>query len=137
MKANKRIAYILFVIYIVFICWVVLFKMATSIEDIPHLRGINLVPFKYIGNADWLLLEAIYNVLAFIPAGFFFSLFLSNRSKSALGIVAVFLFSLIIEIIQWVFQIGASDVTDLICNTLGGVIGWIVFIIVRRLLWQK
>ena len=38
-----------------------------------------------------------------------------------------FLFSLVIEITQYIFALGVSDINDLVANTLGFVIGfWLV-----------
>ena len=46
------------------------------------------------------------------------------RNKSALKVIGSVLgISLAYEIIQFIFAIGASDITDLISNTLGGIIG--------------
>ena len=41
--------------------------------------------------------------------------------------------SLSYEIIQYIFAIGASDITDLIGNTLGGICGIFVYMIIRCL----
>ena len=46
------------------------------------------------------------------------------KNKSVLkAIGSVLGISFIYEIIQFIFAIGASDITDLISNTLGGIIG--------------
>jgi glycopeptide antibiotics resistance protein len=37
------------------------------------------------------------------------------------------LLSLAFEVIQWIFAIGASDITDVIGNTFGGILGVILF----------
>lgn len=42
-----------------------------------------------------------------------------------------FLLSLFIECIQLIFRVGSFDVDDLILNTLGGVIGYIVFCVMN------
>ncbi|HEX9025071.1 MAG TPA: VanZ family protein, partial [Clostridium sp.] len=38
-----------------------------------------------------------------------------------------FLISLICEVLQYILNIGASDITDIINNTLGGLIGLMIF----------
>ena len=66
--------------------------------------------------------EIINNVIVFIPVGAYFSLLFKNKSVlKAIG--SVLGISFVYEIIQFIFAIGASDITDLISNTLGGIIG--------------
>jgi len=45
-----------------------------------------------------------------------------------------FLFSLLLEINQFIFGIGATDVTDLITNTFGGIIGYIFYLIFKPII---
>ena len=44
-----------------------------------------------------------------------------------------FILSLCFEVLQWVFAIGSSDITDLITNTAGGVLGTGVYFVLRKL----
>ena len=44
-----------------------------------------------------------------------------------LGILGIIGLSLLFEIIQYVSSIGASDITDLITNTIGGLCGMVLF----------
>ena len=106
-------------IYLIFLCWLVLFKCAISIEDIPHFRGVNLIPFYYNNENSVHLKEVVYNIVVFIPAGFYFTA-LFGKDKKLTGVFITAILSLLFEITQWIFSIGASDITDLITNTLGG-----------------
>ena len=74
-KSNKekKITYLVFGIYLIFLYWLVLFKCAISIEDIPHFRGVNLIPFYYNNKNSVHLKEVVYNIVVFIPAGFYFT----------------------------------------------------------------
>ncbi len=110
-------------IYLLFLCWLILFKFTDSIEKIPSMRAVNLIPFYYdqLAHTSFHLREVLYNVLAFIPAGFYFTAF--GKKKIVSGIAASALLSLVFEILQWVFALGASDITDLITNTVGGILG--------------
>ncbi|MFK4934083.1 VanZ family protein [Lactococcus formosensis] len=40
---------------------------------------------------------------------------------------AIFLVSLFVEILQFIFGIGATDITDIITNTSGGLIGLLLY----------
>ncbi|MEI3265755.1 MAG: VanZ family protein [Frisingicoccus sp.] len=44
-----------------------------------------------------------------------------------------FLLSLFIECIQLIFRVGSFDVDDLILNTLGGLIGYVIFWLMNRI----
>lgn len=90
----------------------------------PKDRSINLVPFgaSVIINGEIHYLEIIVNVLTFLPYGIFVCMF--GDRKSFLKMLApIFFTSLLYEAIQYIWALGASDITDLITNTLGGVIG--------------
>ena len=71
-------------------------------------------------------LYMLYNVLAFVPFGLFLSEFLSeNKHKRNLSLVALTAFglSLLVESLQWFFRAGLFEVTDMVLNTLGALIG--------------
>lgn len=44
---SKMISNIVFGAYLFLLTWLVLFKFAFTIEEIPHLRQLNLIPFHY------------------------------------------------------------------------------------------
>ena len=52
-------------------------------------------------------------------------------------IVPIALTSLALEILQFIFAVGATDITDLIGNTLGGVIGCLIYMVFYKLLKDK
>lgn len=80
-KNNKEkiITYIVFGVYILLLIWLILFKFATSVEEIPCIRGINLVPFHYDQENAFHKIEILYNVLVFVPAGFYFSVMFAKK----------------------------------------------------------
>lgn len=132
---EKRISYIVFGVYLLLLCWLVLFKFAIRAEDIPRLRNLNFIPFYYDSENSVHLREVVLNVLAFIPAGFYFSAIFS-KMNILLAPVATALISFLFESSQWVFSIGASDITDLIMNTIGGLCGMLLFVIMGRIAGQ-
>lgn len=131
-KKERTITYIVFAVYLLLLVWLVLFKFATSIEEIPHLRGINLIPFHYDKENAVHVREVFYNVMVFVPAGFYFSAMFAKRNIF-LGTVATAVLSLLFEAVQWIFSIGASDITDFITNTVGGLLGLLLFWIMGKI----
>lgn len=127
---------VVFGVYLALLIWLVLFKFATSPAQIPHLRGINLIPFHYDQETAFHAKEILYNLVVFIPAGFYFSALLERRSI-LLAAAATAGLSLAFEITQWLFAIGASDITDLITNTAGGCCGMLLFRLLGKALGAK
>ena len=116
----KHLSKTLFILYVVILLWLVLFKF--SYDIIPVLfdyqtRSLNWIPFIYSSKS-----EIISNFLVFIP----FGLLLGVNFKRIVfwhKLAIVFLASLSVELFQYVFAIGVTDLTDLISNTLGGLLG--------------
>ena len=111
----------------------ILVKEIQNIDKIPSMRGINLIPFHYdqLSNTRFHQMEVLYNILVFVPAGFFFSAF--GKRKIISGIIVSAMLSLCFEILQWIFALGASDITDLITNTVGGTFGTFMFFATGKL----
>jgi glycopeptide antibiotics resistance protein len=83
-------------------------------------RSLSLIPFSGWSRSE--LRERIYNVLAFVPLGLLLGA-IDKRPGLARKIAPVLGLSLAIETVQFVFAIGAADITDVMTNTLGGVAG--------------
>jgi len=137
-KKQKTISLIVFSVYFLLLVWLILFKFATCIEDIPHMRNINLIPFSesMIVNGRINYSEMIYNILVFVPSGVYICIFCDKCSWWKKGIM-LFGLSLLFEILQYVFAIGGTDITDVINNTLGGIIGIFVFKLISLLFPKK
>jgi glycopeptide antibiotics resistance protein len=80
--------------------------------------------------------EVIYNGLVFVPFGIFMCMLRKNKSSVRL-IVPVILTSLFFEVAQYIFALGASDITDLLANTFGGIIGIGIFFILHKICKEK
>jgi glycopeptide antibiotics resistance protein len=52
-------------------------------------------------------------------------------------IMVILLSSILFETIQYAFAIGASDITDLIGNTMGGIIGIYLCMLLRKIVPKK
>lgn len=117
----------LLALYLLILIWLVLFKLGFNISSIlnhQH-RSLNLIPFAApsIANGGGInYFEMIMNFIFFIPFGL-----LLNVNFKKVGFLPKFafimIFSLTAELIQFIFAIGASDITDVITNTVGGFLG--------------
>lgn len=71
------------------------------------------------------------NIVGFIPIGILLPLLLRGWRRFGWHMLTVFLLSLCFELAQLFTGIGVFDVDDLILNTAGGIIGYIIFLAVR------
>ncbi len=94
-------------------------------------QSINLVPFDMIKQHGFTL-NVWGNIIMFIPIGLYLSNFLKGTKwgKVLVGIVGA---SLSIEVLQYVFKRGSSDIDDLILNTAGGLIGVFIYLVFKVL----
>lgn len=128
----------LFIVYFLVLIWIILFKMQFSFYTLPHFRGLNLIPFagSAIKNNQLDYSEIILNMVVFIPFGLYLSMIKLNWSfwKKIFSIAGV---SLLFELLQFLFAIGGTDITDLISNTLGGAAGIGIYIVFSKILKEK
>lgn len=127
MKPEKRntLTIILFIVYILLLIGVILFKLPFYSEKLSDgIRVINLIPFQgsFDENGVILLRDILQNILIFIPLGIYIYMIEYEWPfmKKVFPIIGL---SLSLELIQFIFAIGRTDVTDLLDNTLGGIIG--------------
>ena len=125
-KLN-RLTYVLFVVYLIAIVWILLFKLGVHFSSMGN-RSINLIPFSapVILNVKMDYGEMIMNVLIFLPLGIYAGI-LFKRWSLGIKLLLFFLVSLIIEGFQYILAVGAFDITDIINNTLGGIIGLMTY----------
>lgn len=67
------------------------------------------------------------NVVGFVPFGFILPVIFNNARNGLLIVISGFTLSLCVETIQLVTKVGSFDVDDLLLNTLGAFIGYLLF----------
>lgn len=105
-----------------------------------EVQRFNLVPFNKIkeiknaimyDNVDYVIIEVFGNIAIFVIIGFLTPLLWKKYEKMKNTVGISFLISLFIETTQ-IFLPRATDVDDLIMNTLGGLIGYILNLLVKK-----
>lgn len=130
---NKRERIKTALLYGVFICYLLLLIKVLLLSRISHpeLRSINIIPFhsimEYIsgGSANirkFAFSNVVGNIVIFIPLSIYLPL-LKNDKRIKTNLLFVFIVSLLVEILQGLLGIGASDIDDIILNSLGGLVG--------------
>ena len=117
-------------LYLLIIIWLVLFKFSFHISSKlnVHHRSLNLIPFAAPSIIDGKINygEMVYNCIFFIPLGLLLSVNFKNAGFLS-KLVFIMVFSVTLELIQYIFAIGATDITDVITNTIGGFLGLILY----------
>lgn len=134
-KKRNVLTLVLFIIYLLALTWLILFKLQFTPPVLEEGRVINFIPFLGSFREDGAILfsEIRVNILAFIPFGIYICMLKTEWSfvKKLLSIVVL---TLTYEITQFIFAIGRVDITDVLTNTLGGVIGIYAYVLLFRLL---
>ena len=95
---------------------------------------VNLIPlvnlFDYDSKRD-LMLNVIGNVAMFIPSGIVLPIVYKRLDTFGKVILAGAGISLCIEILQLPFSVRATDIDDLILNTIGVIIGYGIYALIR------
>jgi len=95
---------------------------------------INLVPFIYLMDYEIVreaILNFVGNTLMFVPVGIVWPSVYKDLNRPWKVIAAGVGFSLCIEILQLPFYDRVSDVDDLILNSLGFGVGYLIYLGVR------
>ena len=97
-----------------------------NILDIGSQRDtiISLIPFKFRKMEN--MFELIANTILFIPLGVLLPSLWKKFESFSNTVLVGFGLSLIIEMLQ-LLNIRATDIDDLIMNTLGAIIGYIIY----------
>lgn len=128
-------AYLVVLIRIVLFKQVALYNLFAAIGSME--RTISIIPFKslldMINNnisVTRILENILGNIAIFIPFGLLLPIVQKDMSKKIIlyGLIT----SALIEIIQYVFALGSSDIDDLTLNTLGTIIGYLLYKIIHK-----
>jgi glycopeptide antibiotics resistance protein len=130
---NKRERIKTVFLYGIFICYILLLIYILFLSRVSSqmTRSINLIPFysirEYISGSSanlkaFAFSNVVGNIAIFIPFGIYLPLF-KNDKRVITNLLFIFIVSLFVEIIQWLFGIGTSDIDDIILNCLGGWVG--------------
>ncbi len=101
-----------------------------------------MIPFDIVSQAkdnQVLFKSMVMYIMLFIPLTLFgCSLFRYRSNKaSVIFIVSGIGFSILIEILQYLFVLGQADVDDVICNSLGLLIGYLLYRLHDRYIMKR
>lgn len=91
---------------------------------------LNLIPFQDFSHSN--IIGMILNIVMFAPLGFLLPAYFERYRQWHRTLAAGLITSLLVEMIQ-LFTFRATDVDDLLMNTLGAVVGFLAAKLVLRL----
>lgn len=141
MNAKKRkqlrvLGKLLFAVYIVFLLYFLIFSDWYGRTGVMENYHYNLIPFQEIRRfweyreklGIWSVINLLGNVIIFVPFGFFKPMSSVSRNFLTTVLDGIWL-SMIVEVFQFVTKVGRFDVDDLLLNTFGVAIGYLIFLI--------
>lgn len=95
--------------------------------------NISLIPFIGMITGP---IDTILNIVLFVPMGLFLPLLYNKYNNFKTVVLTGILFSVSVEVVQ-MFDWGASDINDLITNTMGVCLGYLFYSIISKMLPDK
>lgn len=132
-RSKQKIHILLLLLSVLFILFFTFIVRETLEVRHSGSRGLMLKPFReYIAmfrepdhmHYFW---QITLNILLFIPFGFFFTVLLKHRKVKLLGLTVLIigcLFSVSIELFQYITDRGLTEIDDVFNNTFGAIIGY-------------
>lgn len=135
-KDRKNIIIFSFVIYCIFILWMTILKREPNAER-------KIVFDLFWSFRKWLsgskrgrreTIQYVNNILFFIPFGV---LFPWKEKGWKVVLITAACFSVMIEIVQYVFMLGWCELDDVVSNALGATLGFGLYLLLSRLFGEK
>jgi glycopeptide antibiotics resistance protein len=134
---QEILTLVLFAVYLLLLTAVILFKLPFYSPGWDE-RAVNLIPLMGSFDERGVLgvQEIAYNILLFVPLGIYICLMRENWPlwKKLIPIIGL---TVTFEAAQFIFALGRSDITDVLGNTLGGIIGIGIYALLLRLFKDK
>lgn len=136
-RSTKGILWVVFLLYLGVLLKITVFRSSFGSYPLCSHGQIELIPFVgliqiFHNSVRVFLYLFVGNLIWFVPLGILLPL-LTKVQRST--ILWGFLLSLYIEVSQYIFGTGVSEVEDLILNTAGTAIGYGLFLLLRKI-WR-
>ena len=136
------VCWCLFILYLLSLAYFLFFAEATGRTFSERSYQYNLIPLHEIRRfliyrrqlgAAAVILNLAGNVLAFVPFGLFLPLLVKRVRSFGKTVLFGFEFSLLVEILQLYSKVGSFDVDDILLNTTGVWIGYLLFYLIKTM----
>lgn len=126
-----------FVVYLISMTRTSLFKYVPISEifsaDRFYSQSVNFIPFHdWFVNRVEMIRDFILNMIMYFPFGFLLQMTHRKSKISTIAIIIPMISSVILEALQYFFSLGATDINDVISNTLGAFTGALAYCVFNR-----
>lgn len=133
-ELKRKFIIIIFILYLIGVYLVV---GIPNINNITFDFSINIIPILDIVNSPInYMRNTILNIILFIPLGFMSPIIWKNYRSIKKVVLLGLGMSLIIEVLQ-IFTYRLTDIDDLITNTLGALIGYLLSVFINKMMSGK
>ncbi|WP_062496265.1 VanZ family protein [Paenibacillus sp. 32O-W] len=148
MSARNKIriaGVVLFILYLYFLLHITLFTGHLLLQLKTGLPPMKLQPtivhLMLTKSIGFILRNLVGNILLFVPFGFLIPIiFLSTQKKPGIEATAVIILGLLttltIEILQRFVALRIFDIDDIILNTIGVIIGYLIYRLSKLLIMR-
>lgn len=145
-KGRYLLKWVCFLAYLLFLGYLLFYSVGFDRVEHENYR-YNLTLFQEImryynlgmrtGKWHLFVMNVIGNIAVFMPIGMFLPSLFTRCRNILLTTILSFEISLCVEVVQLVTKVGSFDVDDLLLNTVGGICGYLVYMIyhgIKRLM---
>lgn len=148
-KRLTKAGWLLFYLYIILLSYFLFFSERYGREIVMKNYHYNLQLFKEIRRFikyrqqlgfEYFIVNIYGNILAFAPFGFLLPLLNPRFRRFFYTTFLCITFSLGVETVQLLLKVGIFDVDDIMMNTIGGILGYMIFLLLNamyRMFHQK
>ncbi|HDX9707909.1 TPA: VanZ family protein [Bacillus thuringiensis] len=145
----------IFYIYILLVINFVIFKFFGDINSVKNNiqltyesinnsgSNLNLIPFRTIFSygpdlyMEISFINIVGNIIPFIPLGFLIPIVFPTRKPFIKTMTSCFGIIICIEVIQLITFLGRMDIDDVILNQISCVIGYLLYIVFKKIFGNK
>jgi len=130
---KKKYWILLFIIYLAALLKITVIRSGFDLTNLFQNGTLNLAPFldliDIVGKYGLWRFTYLFigNIIWFVPFGFLLPVIFNNKLNMLKTVLCGFCLSLIIEFLQFMLGTGFSELDDLILNTFGVFIGYIIY----------
>ena len=132
-ETKRKFMMLLFGVYITGVLSLTFIVRETMVLRTPENRGVILEPFREIHaminsqNHFFWFMQIFLNILLFVPFGFLLPM-VQKRFQNIFSVTLIgFLFSFLIESMQFITGRGLTEIDDIITNTTGALCGYLIY----------
>ena len=135
---SRKLCIFAFIGMILMLLYATIFWYGLDINFHPDYHLLNLHPFIWMSTIysmglKKMLQQLILNICMFIPLGFLLPILFRMFRKFWTTLFATFLVTLFIEVFQY-FIGRSADIDDLIMNIMGGILGFALYALFKKVL---